>query len=134
MQEIAGVFHSYADLLDAAQKIQDQTGMAEEDIHVSHSNRHTPIDYDPLGPARFTNSLMGTMAGSGPNLVGNSVTIDVELSQLPEILEANAEAGSDDHQRSYLLTVLTFQDEVPLIEQIISESGGEKVEISHSNV
>ena len=68
------------------------------------------------------------MAAAGENLTGNSVTVDVRLDMLPDLLaEAARQVDAPKQPKSsYLLVV---EADHPDIEKILSETDGEIVNI-----
>ena len=133
MHRIAAIYQDFGLLQDALKQMTAE-GYTKDDVEVTHaSNPHTSIfspGYDPIGGARFAGSPIGTMAATGGNLVGNSVTIDVSLNLLSDLLAsiADIEQSNNDNPTPtrYLLTVKGKYDGFA---RLVQDTGGEIVDL-----
>jgi hypothetical protein len=85
--------------------------------------------YDPLAPARLSGALLNTMPATGANLVGNSTTLDLNLSELDDLLAMVAEAEQrGQYRRSAIRIIATVQveteDDAETAREIMTECGG----------
>lgn len=91
-----------------------------------------PEDYDPLGAYWFTGTAVHTLPASGENLIGNSVTMNVSLDILPELLAETADAvnQSQPEERDKPSYLLIVNADDPQIERIMQQAGGEIVNLT----
>lgn len=131
MPSYGAVYENYDKLQDAIAQL-NSAGIHQDQIQVIRRGENPlslfPDDYDPFGGYRFTGTHVGTMAAAGENLTGNSVTVDVRLDMLPDLLAETARQVDAPKQpkSSYLLVV---EADHPDIEKILSETDGEIVNI-----
>lgn len=121
----SAIYNSNENLEAAINKLKE-LGIAERAITISYAKMHSmsmfPEDYDPIGGARFAGT---NLTYSDPNLVGNSVTMDVNLGMFPELLAEiveTEETGETANQQS-LLNVRTDLD----LTDLFLETGGKQV-------
>lgn len=86
-------------------------------------------NYDPLAPARLSGALYNTMPATGANLVGNSTTLDLNLSEFDDLLAMVAEAERrGQYRRSATRIIASVQveteDEADMAREIMTECGG----------
>ncbi|HHT27101.1 MAG TPA: hypothetical protein GXZ82_07650 [Firmicutes bacterium] len=85
--------------------------------------------YDPLAPARLSGAIYNTMPATGANLVGNSTTLDLNLSEFDDLLAMVAEAEQrGQYRRSTTRIIASVQvetvDEAETAREIMAECGG----------
>lgn len=131
MSQLGAVFDDYQSLQDAVGRLLE-FGISDDQIQIMRRGDNPisifPDDYDPFGGYRFTGTPVAVMAAAGENLTGNSATVDISLSMLPDLLAeaAKQEEESDKRHASYLLVV---ESDSPDIRRILAETGSEVVNV-----
>lgn len=136
MRRVAAVFDDYDKVEELMQSLAEQ-GFNEHSIHVNRPDliklNYFPKGYDPIGGMRFSRDLAGTLPGNGRDLIGNSVSVDLELSTFPGILKslADQEESADGSNSEYLIAVDCEDDGTgQVVQEIFETYGGEHVQIS----
>lgn len=128
MSHYGAVYENYQDVEYAVARLH-AVGVPEDQIQIIRK-RDKPLDifpegYDPFGGYRFTGTPVATLPASRENLIGNSVTMDISLSMLPDLLAETANSIDKQTKSSSFLVIVDSNR--PEVAEILENTGGEVV-------